>query len=447
LKRKKAIAALFLVAMLLGMISCISPEVVLVSTSASALPQFSASPTPAAAPTVQPSGGAHVTAAVTPFPEPRYVSLLFAGDVMAHKKQIDCHRFGAVYDFTDDYIYIQEIISAADIAVVNLETPMTGEGPYAGYPHFNAPDSLADALLYAGVDVIATANNHALDQGIDGAIRTCSFLRNAGFEVVGTDSGEGGTKYALRERNGIRVGFVNFTNSLNEGYPEEAMPYVNCLHDADGTERGYQALERQIASLRALGADFIVVYMHWGNEYQLQANEAQEAMAKTIADMGADLIIGSHPHVLQNVAEYTSPFTGKTVLIYYSLGNLVSNQPYGYGPGRGNCETGALALIRLARLGTGSVGIDAAGYLTTYVLKPDVVHEYVVDGQIQSRSTRAYYIVPSAAALADPASYVGAQGACLDHIGQSIENGRELLGQPGGDLAHFNFREYDAFEW
>ena len=366
---------------------------------------------------------------------------------MAHEKQVDRHRFGPTYDFTYDYVYIRDIVSAADIALVNLETPMTGEGPYDGYPHFNAPDSLADALLYAGFDIVAAANNHTRDQGTDGVIRTCAYLRSRGLGVIGTDSGHGGTKYALVEQNDIKIGFVNFTVSLNCGFPESAIPYVNCLKRDGGLEEGYAALGAEIAALKEVGAEFVVVFMHWGSEYQLHANSTQESMAETIADLGADLIVGSHPHVLQNVAEYTSPVTGKNVLIYYSLGNLVSNQPYRYGPGRGYCETGALALVRLKRQDDGSVAIDEAGYLTTYVLKPYVDREYTVDGKTHTRSTRAYDIVPAAAALAAPASYEGAEGSLLNHIEQAVENGQKILGESGAELALFDFREYTSYGW
>jgi poly-gamma-glutamate synthesis protein (capsule biosynthesis protein) len=444
-KSKAFIALLSVVTLLCFLTSCGSQKAALILQSVQPTPQTFASPaaeaTPAPTPAVTPEPSP------TPTPPPQTVSLLFAGDIMAHKKQVAYHKFGSSYDFTGDYEYIRDIVSAADIALVNLETPMTGKGPYEGYPHFNAPNSLADALLYAGFDIIAAANNHTRDQGNDGIIRTCAYLRSRGLGVIGTDSGNGGTKYALIEKNGIKVGFVNFTVSLNQGFPKSAIPYVNCLRDGEGMENGYLAMEGEIKALKGLGAEFIVVFMHWGSEYQLTGNSTQVRVAEIAADMGADLIIGAHPHVPQNVAEYTSPVTGKNVLIYYSLGNLVSNQPYSYGPGRGYCETGAFALIRLVRPFGGGVSIDAAGYLTTYVLKPNVAHAYTEDGKTHTRTTRAYNIVPAAAVLADPASYEGAEGTLLSHVQRGVENGRRSLGESGAELTHFDFREYTAFEW
>ncbi|MDD5018271.1 MAG: CapA family protein [Eubacteriales bacterium] len=401
---------------------------------------------PASAETAVPSE----TAAPTPVPtvtQPQSVTLLFAGDVMAHQKQIDCHKFGSMYDFTDDYKYISGIISAADIAVANLETPMTGEPPYTGYPNFNAPDSLADALSLAGFDILAAANNHARDQLDEGIMQTNATLVAKGFTVIGTAAQDGGAKYALVEKNGINIGFVNFTALSNRGYKDTTEPILNCLQRGGGCDEGYTAMEGEIRALREQGAEFIVAFVHWGSEYQLENSAAQKDMAQRIADSGADLIIGAHPHVLQNVAEYASPVTGRETLIYYSLGNFVSNQPYSYGPGRGHCETGALALVKLIRADNGSVGIDSAGYLTTYVLKPNIVKEYTEDGEVHEKSTRAYYIVPAAAAEADPSSYEGAEGTLFRHIEIAADNGRKIIGESGDGLTFFDFQEYTGWPW
>jgi poly-gamma-glutamate capsule biosynthesis protein CapA/YwtB (metallophosphatase superfamily) len=392
------------------------------------------------------------TAAPTPVPTPeapRTVTLLFAGDIMAHEKQVARHKFGSNYDFTMDYKYIEDIISKADISVCNVESPLKGEGPYKGYPHFNMPDSITDALSYAEFDVIANANNHTRDQ-LDEAIgRTASFFNSKGFIVVGTATGEeGDKKYDIVEKNGIKVGFVNFTNSLNRGIGKDTDKYANVLRRDGKYDVGYRMMKEQIDALRAGGAEFIVVYMHWGNEYQLKGNKTQQEMGRQIADLGADLIIGSHPHVPQNAAEYTSPVTGKTVLIYYSLGNLVSNQPYSYGPGHGYCETGILALVKLKRGGDGRIAVDAAGYLTTYVHKPVIEVEYTENGEEHTKETKAYFIVPAQLAAADPSAYEGAKGSLLRHIETGIENGRKVVGKSVEKLEYYSFfKEYIDWPW
>jgi hypothetical protein len=151
--------------------------------------------------------------------------------------------------------------------------------------------------------------------------------------------------------------------------------------------------------------------------------------------------------VPQNVDEYASPVTGKNVLIYYSLGNLVSNMTYNHGPGGGNCETGALALLRLVRSDNGSVAIDAAGYLTVYVHKPSIMRVYSEDGRQYSKRVTAYYIVPAKAAAANPATYAGASVSLLDRIEKGAENGVKVIGNSGNELKLFKFCEYTVFPW
>gem|GEM_PF-877517 len=374
------------------------------------------------------------------------LSLLFAGDVMAHNKQLRCHKFGTVYDFTGDYKYISGIVSQADVSVVNLETVLSGKKPYSGLPPFNAPDSLADALKSAGFNVIGTANNHIRDMGNAAMMRTSELLRGKGLTVIGTRGGLNETKYALIEKNGIKVGLVNFTVSINRGIPASAEDYVNCLRRGSSFSKGLEILGSEIRTLKDEGAEFIAVYVHWGSEFHKE-NSTEKRLAQSIADLGADLIVGSHPHCLQGVAEYKSAATGKNVLVYYSLGNLVSNQGYNYGAGKGTCETGALALIRLKRNGDGAVAIESAGYLATYVHKPKIEVRYADGGKTRIVNTQAYYIVPAADAAQNPSAYEGVRGVLLKRIQQGVKNAKEIIGASGEALVDFDFMEYVSFPW
>jgi poly-gamma-glutamate capsule biosynthesis protein CapA/YwtB (metallophosphatase superfamily) len=384
----------------------------------------------------------------TPLPPPDSAALLFAGDVITFGSQITNHKFGSSYDYTDDYKYIRDIVSAADIAAVNLETVLSGKPPYKGFPRFNTPDSIADALGWAGFDVIATANNHSLDQGSEAMKRSSSYLRGLGFTVIGTAHTENEPKYALVEAGGIKVGFVNFSNTTNRGYPGSAEPHLNCMkHTEGGYEAGYAAMSEEIAALRGMGAEFIVTFMHWGNQYKLKNTKEQKEEAGRIADLGVDLIIGNHPHVLQNVAEYTSPVTGKNVLIYYSIGNFVSNQLYSQAVGGGHCETGMLAIIKLLRGEDGTVSIDSAGFITTYTHKPDIKKIYTEDGETHTKKVRAFYIVPAARAVMYPEEFEGAEGTLLKHIRKGMDNGSEIVGRSGAGLRLFDFSEFIDWPW
>ncbi len=418
-------------------------------------PEVTQTLAPTPTPTPEPTETPAPTPSPTPEP-PQEVTMLFAGDVMAHEKQIAYHKFGSNYDFTLDYKYIKDIVSKADISLCNVEAPLKGEPPYTGFPRFNIPDSIADALWYAGFDVIANANNHTRDQ-LDEAIgRSAKVFNDKGFTVVGTATGEADDKkYDIVERNGIKVGFVNFTNSMNRGVGrdnkdigEDTNKYVNLLRRGGSHEVGYQMMKEQIDALRADGADFIVVYMHWGNEGQIKGNRDQKTMGQKIADLGADLIVGNHPHVPQDVTEYTSTVTGKTVLIYYSLGNLVSNQSFGWDLGHGYNETHIMALIKLKRGEDGKVAVDSAGYLTTYVHKPNIEVKYTEDGEEHTKKTKAYYIVPAQQVSDNPEAYEGAKGTLLSHIKTGIDNGHKIVGKSAEKLVFYSFfQEFTDWPW
>lgn len=402
----------------------------------------------AAAQTPSPPPAAMPPPSPTQAPLPENVTLLFAGDVITFGSQITNHKFGASYDYTDDYRYVRDIISSADIAAVNLETVLSGKPPYKGFPRFNTPDSIADALGWAGFDVIATANNHSLDQGSKSLKRSSSYLRGLGLTVIGTSAAEQEPKYALVEAGGIKVGFVNFSNTTNRGYPKSVEPYLNCMVRKDGGyEAGYAAMSSEIEALRGMGAEFIVAFMHWGSQYQLKNNKTQKQEAGRIADLGVDLIIGNHPHVLQNVGEYTSPVTGKNTLIYYSIGNFVSNQLYHQAAGGGHCETGMLAIIKLVRREDGTVSIDSAGFITTYTHKPKIKKEYTENGEARTKKVRAFFIVPAAQAAGDPSAFEGASGTLLKHIKKGAENGKKIVGKSGEKLKLFKFQEYTEWPW
>jgi len=388
------------------------------------------------------------TPAPTETPPPESATLLFAGDVITFGSQIASHRFGSSYDYTDDYKYIRDIVSSADIAAVNLETVLSGKPPYKGFPRFNTPDSIADALKSAGFDVIATANNHSLDQGREAYKRSSSYLRGLGFNVIGTSSTEQEPKYALVESNGIKVGFVNFANTTNLGYPIYTEPYLNCMvHKDGGYEAGYAAMSEEIKALRGMGAEFVVAFMHWGAQYELKNNKLQRNEAEHIADLGVDLIIGNHPHVLQNVDEYTSPVTGKNVLIYYSIGNFVSNQLYNQAAGGGHCETGMLAIIKLLRGEDGTVSIDSAGFITTYTHKPMITKQYTENDKAYEKKVRAFFIVPAVQVVQDPSKFEGAAGTLLKHVKKGAENGTKIVGLSGAKLILFKFQEFIEWPW
>src|SRR6185437_15846525 len=260
------------------------------------------------------------------------VTLLFAGDVMAHLRQIEAARtdsFGH-YDFSPEFQYVADEIKRADISVVNLETTFGGK-PYSGYPQFSAPDTLAWFLKNAGFNLIVDANNHAADRGTKGILGTINGLNRAGLAHTGTfkDSIERAKNYPyILDKKGIRFAFLNYTYGTNniKVHPPEIVNYIDTAQ-----------IKKDIQAAKKKKADVIIAVMHWGLEYQRLPNEEQKKTAKFCLENGIDIVIGSHPHVTQPAYWELYRRNGDTAdrkgLVLYSLGNFVSNQREKYTDG------------------------------------------------------------------------------------------------------------------
>lgn len=268
------------------------------------------------------------------------MTLLCTGDIMYHSPQIEAalnHQTGT-YDFTSTYKYIKSLVSSADYAVANFETTLAGESyPYCGYPAFNSPDTALTALASAGFDMMLFANNHCYDTGHHGLIRTQQLFDSVGLDYIGARKSTDGKTYKTIEINGIRIGMLNSTDDLSYGNLSNRtingitltpgdIPLIDLFNHSLMAEF-YASVSDSIADLKADGADIIVYFIHWGNEYELRHNYMQETIAQELCNLGVDVIIGGHPHVIQDADVLSSQIdpSHKTVC-FYSLGNLVSNQ-------------------------------------------------------------------------------------------------------------------------
>lgn len=250
------------------------------------------------------------------------VSICFLGDVMMHSKQIENARKGSSeYDFSTYFMLIEDKIREADLAVANMEFSLGGE-PYSGYPVFSAPDPLAEHMAECGIDIFLAANNHIFDKGRAGAERTAEIYRHLGdrhgvkFTGLSCDEEEESRTHPLMKSiRGIRIAFVNFTYATNGGR-RNGWPKVNYMDDRKDISLAIKTAERN-------HADMIIALPHWGNEYELRHSRIQEDTAVWLASEGADLIIGTHPHVVQDTT--TLKTDSADVPVAYSLGNVVSN--------------------------------------------------------------------------------------------------------------------------
>jgi len=245
------------------------------------------------------------------------LTLVAAGDNLFHETIIDSSLKNGVYDFTPVYSEIKSIIEKADLAFINQETVMGGaKFGYSGYPAFNTPQSLAKTIADTGFDIVNQANNHAMDMGKTGLIATLDLWDTIeGITVIGAR--KAGDSARIITKNNISLGFLSYTYGLNGiALPADNPNLVSLINK--------NKMETEIDALRPL-CDFLIVSIHWGDEYKTEPGKTQTDLALFMAEHGVDLIIGHHPHVLQKAQTITLEDGRKTFCIY-SLGNFVSNQ-------------------------------------------------------------------------------------------------------------------------
>ena len=247
---------------------------------------------------------------------PKRARLVVAGDLMQHTPQLTAARQeDGSYDYSESFKYVAQYFRDADLAVVNLETTLSRSGEYTGYPAFCSPAEVADVMVDMGVDVALLANNHCLDRGSAGVRRTAEILDSCGIERMGVfldsvDFKRNNIKYLAC--GGVRFAMLNYTYGTN-GIPTPKGVVVNQLDSA--------LVVRDLKQIDHSKTDCVVAFVHWGNEYERKPNRSQRAMAELMKSNGVDIIIGSHPHVVQ---PYEQDNKGR--LVVYSLGNFVSNQ-------------------------------------------------------------------------------------------------------------------------
>ena len=304
------------------------------------------------------------------------------GDVLMHMPVVNTTKVSGGYDFTPIFQYLDDYSAAADYAVANLETTLAGLDngyAYSGYPCFNCPDEIAFDLQEAGFDMILTANNHCYDTRTVGLKRTVQTVRGLGLETLGTHASADDTKYTVQDINGIKVGMLCYSYATGDDYPdrasmngiltsEDAKGLINYF-DYDNLTGFYNEVSGYIDAMEAQGAQAVVMYIHWGEEYQLQANTNQTTVAQGLCDLGIDVIVGGHPHVVQPVdllSSTTDP-DHKTVCLY-SMGNAISNQRRTLmNLNTGHTEDGVLFSFTFAEYSDGTVRLDSVELLPTWV--------------------------------------------------------------------------------
>ncbi|MEI6518877.1 MAG: CapA family protein [bacterium] len=258
-------------------------------------------------------------------PPVKTATVLFAGDILMHKSLNDAavDKDGN-YDYAPLFIDVTPFIKSADYAIGNLETTLSGEkAGYTGYPCFNTPDILAKVLSDTGFDMLATANNHCLDRGVDGLKRTQYVIEQAGMDHTGTNrSKKESDAIIVKQINGIKIAILNYTAMTNGGMVAKKYKYtVNYI--GDGAE-----IIKKAQKTKKSGTDFVIAYLHFGNEYERNPTNDEKVLVNKLLAGGVDAVIGAHPHVVQPIEWVTvkrdkDDYTG---LVAWSLGNFVSAQ-------------------------------------------------------------------------------------------------------------------------
>lgn len=293
------------------------------------------------------------------------VKILAMGDMIFHQPIVKNYRSNDTYDFTPIFANISADINEADLALANFEGSVNSNRKLSGFPLFNFPKETIYSLKNVGFDALSTANNHALDTGLDGIGETISHIKESGMKNFGTLT-EDGDKGIIIEKNGIKIGLISFTDTLNgmDSLMRGKEYSVNTFA---------QDVKSDIQNLKD-NSDLVIVYPHWGNEYQLVPNERQIFLKEMLQDAGADIILGSHPHVLQRYE--VEDKNDKKYFTIYSLGNALSNQRV-ENLKKSGVDTGAIIKLVIEK-----DNISGETKLKEYGVYPTYVNRYYANGKL-----------------------------------------------------------------
>jgi poly-gamma-glutamate capsule biosynthesis protein CapA/YwtB (metallophosphatase superfamily) len=288
------------------------------------------------------------------------VTINLVGDLMCHMPQCNNSKCATGYDFNPSFEFVKDYLADADVTIGNLELTCAGTRlPLSGYPNFNAPDEYIPALKQTGFDFLVTSNNHSMDTGEEGLLRTIDQIKANGIGYTGTfNSQKDHDSVRTLDIKGLKVAILNYTYGTNGAYPAAERKYMlNVIDSAEITNEVKKALE--------LKPDFVLVFYHYGVEYAAEPIPSQRKAVKWARDAGANLVIGGHPHVVGPcqwfIPDQQHPDTS---FVAYSLGNFFSNQNKRY------TDAGVVLTLHLQKNFTsGKPRISSAEFLPTWVYR------------------------------------------------------------------------------
>lgn len=295
----------------------------------------------------------------TPDTVRRVARLVFAGDLMQHMPQVRAaQRANGRFDYSESFRYVKPFFEQADYAILNFETTLTPTTDYHGYPTFRSPGAVADALRDIGIDAVMFANNHICDNGRTGIEYTTQRFDSLGIAHTGAfvDSTRIHAEHPLLFRaGGLRFALFNYTYNTN-GMPIPKGMIVNLIDT--------NAIRRDLSQVNRKNVDCVIVFFHWGVEYVRRPNEEQRRLAALCRRLGAEIVVGSHPHVIQPIEAWRDSAGIVRGVTVYSLGNLVSNQKERYRNG------GLIVTLDVNKEHNGAIRISPA-YTPVWVFRPN----------------------------------------------------------------------------
>ena len=353
--------------------------------------------------------------------EIKYIDIVSLGNLIIHQSQINGAKNENGYDFSPSFQYIKEMVSEADISLGILEGTLAGGEP-TGYPYFNSPDEVVDSLRDTGIDIVNYANNHIYDYDDEGLQRTIEVTKEKGLDVLGVKSTEEEKSYLVKEVDGVKIGFASYvfeTETINGYKTINSNPVsinsenlINTFN-YNNLESFYNRIESEISEMKAEGVEFIIASMHWGEEYNTYIEATQNEIAKKLNELGVDIILGGHPHVIQPY-EIICNESGHSTFVIYSQGNSLSNQSE-QEIGVAESEDGIMIKFTLEKK-DGNVSLKEYKIIPTWVYKEE-----------KGDGTYYHKIIPVEEALADPKKY-GISSDVYERVETSLNRTKGILG-------------------
>lgn len=360
------------------------------------------------------------------------IKISSVGNIIFHGKQITGAKTDDGYDFNPSFQYIKDDLSDSDLTIGTVEGTLNGSN-FSGFPNFNAPDETLDALKNSGVDMINYASNHILDKGSEGFRRTIEVTKNKGIDPLGVRNSLEEDKYIIKEVKGHKIGFISYTYETQKQGETRTINSIPIPSDINGLintfnygelDSFYNDIKNNIDEMKSKGAEFIITSLHWGEEYMTTENETQRALAKELSELGVNLILGGHPHVVQPY-DIIKNSKGENTFVVYSQGNFLSNQCYeelsgeSYIPDANETEDGIAINFILEEDETGKLSLKEYEVIPTWVYR-----------EPKSTDLFVHRIIPLTSAIENKEAYNLPENI-YERVQRSLERTKNIVGKIG----------------